>query len=82
MLDDTYISTQSRGFAQILHQQQKIANKQHDDDNQLQPSFFVPAPPPPSNWCSIGNCVVIITKGLRSGIMHQFGASLGHHCVE
>ncbi len=35
MLDDMYISMQSRGFAQILLQQQKIANKQHDDDNEL-----------------------------------------------
>jgi hypothetical protein len=68
-----YISTQSRWFAQILLQQQKIANKQRDDDNELQPSFSVPATP--SNWCIIGDCVlVIITKGLRSGIIHQFGA--------
>jgi hypothetical protein len=45
MLDDTYISTQSRGFAQILLQQQKITNKQCNNDNELQPSFSVPATP-------------------------------------
>ena len=40
-----YISMQSRGFAQILLQQQKITNKECNDDNELQPSFSVPATP-------------------------------------
>jgi hypothetical protein len=76
-LDDTYISTQSRGgFAQILLQQQKISNKQRDNTMMtMNFSHHFQYRQPPSNWCIIGDCVVIITKGLRSGIMHQFGAS-------